>query len=133
MGSWTQADVDRVRARQGAATKPSKYRAQPKIVDSVRFDSTKEANRYLVLKGMLQAHIIEDLELQPTFELWAHVMRDENHALSVGEYRADFRYRYVTSREVVIEDVKSTATATPLYKLKRKLAEACHGISITEV
>ena len=33
----------------------------------------------------------------------------------------------------VIEDVKSPATATPLYKLKRKLAEACHSITITEV
>ena len=33
----------------------------------------------------------------------------------------------------IIEDVKSTATATPLYKLKRKIVESNYGIVIHEV
>ena len=51
----------------------------------------------------------------------------------VATYIADFSYYDVETRSVVVEDVKSKATRTALYRLKKKLIEAQHDITITEV
>jgi hypothetical protein len=91
----------------------------------VRFDSKKEARRYQDLQLMLRAKVITDLELQPVFPI---------HALNgkkVATYRGDFRYFDVEQQAVIIEDVKGVKT--PVYRLKKKLVEAEHGVSITEV
>ena len=113
--------------------KPTKYRNIKKTVNGVVFDSTKEANRYIELLALAQAQQIRCLEVQPRFELWAAQLRTTDHFVScyVGEYVADFRYVDAV-RGVVIEDIKSSATRTPLYRLKKKIAEACHGIVIEE-
>lgn len=108
--------------------KRSKYGAVKKQVDGITFDSTKEANRYLDLIMMQRAGQITGLRLQPTFQLRAAGPSGE---VLCGEYRADFEYMRLG--EHIIEDVKSPATRTALYKLKKKIAEACHAISITEV
>lgn len=107
-----------------------------RTVDGILFDSQAEARRYGTLKLLLQAGVIIDLELQPCFDLWAAMPLDNRwdygcrDVALVGCYRADFRY-YQRDGELIIEDVKGLAT--PVYKLKKKLAEACHGIRITEI
>jgi hypothetical protein len=106
-------------------TKPHKYKAIPTVVGGVRFDSKKEARRYQDLQLMVKAKVITDLELQPVFLI---------HALNgkkVATYRGDFRYFDVEQQAVIIEDVKGVKT--PVYRLKKKLVEAEHGVSITEV
>ena len=114
----------------------NKYGARSIVVDGIRFDSTKEANRYQELKYMVTAGLIDELELQPEFPL--HVMeiwRSQTPICitTVGRFRADFRYRDLTSGEIVIEDVKSTATITEAYSLRKRLAEAIHGIHVREL
>jgi len=104
----------------------NKYRAKPKIVDGIRFASTKEANRYVVLKAMQDAGEISDLVLQPAFDLI--VMG----GAKVGVYRADFGYTAFSSGTRIIEDVKSGPTKTAVYKLKKKIVEAVYGIKILE-
>lgn len=152
---WTQADVDAVNARRGLksgqsqqasepATLPqdkrTKYGAVRTEVDGISFHSAKEAKRYGELKLLEKAGEIKDLELQPRFELLAS--SPEYQQISVGEYIADFRYRErmvwlagteheTVSWKEVIEDVKGMRT--PVYRLKKKIAEACHGIMISEV
>lgn len=124
-----QTGVGRAVGRRGTVVSParSKYRACPVIVDNIRFGSKAEARRYDELKLLERAGKIQRLELQPAFEL---------HAPSgevVGTYRGDFRY-WATGHPTgpgFVEDVKGFAT--PVYKLKKRMVEAEHGIAITEV
>lgn len=51
----------------------------------------------------------------------------------IGNYFADFMYYDKEKEEWIFEDVKSTATRTAVYRLKKKLARACLGIEIMEV
>jgi hypothetical protein len=112
----------------------NKYHAEVCTVDGIRFDSKKEARRYQELKILAAAGEITALELQPAFpitvvELW----RDEARQVACGRFRADFRYVETASGEVVIEDAKSEATKTTAYRLRKRLVEAIHGVTIREV
>lgn len=103
----------------------SKYRAKPTFVDGVRFASQAEARRYGHLKMLERAGTICDLKLQPRFPLLVN-------AIKVCTYVADFSYRFAGVVGVpVVEDVKGVQT--PVYKLKKKMLAAQHGIIITEV
>jgi hypothetical protein len=113
-----------------------KYGARPVTVDGIRFDSTKEATRYQELKVLVAGGVIRDLRLQPPFplavvELW----RDGPPwvVTPCGVYTADFQYVDATTGEVVVEDVKSGPTKTTAYQLRKRIAEAVHGITIREV
>jgi hypothetical protein len=112
----------------------SKYHAKPQWVDGVRFASQREASRYQELRLLEQAQAIRDLELQPVFPI--HVVKLYRNGwpisyATVAKYVADFQYTDLRSGEIVVEDCKGVRTDT--YVLKRKLVEAIHGITITEV
>ena len=114
----------------------NKYHAVPIHVDGVRFASRKEASRYLELKLMSKAGVIDELTLQPVFPL--HVMeiwRSQAPIVitTVGRFTADFQYRDLTTGEIVVEDVKSHVTKTEAYRLRKRIAEAVHGITIREL
>lgn len=129
--AWTKhvvkAEIQRSIDR---TAKRSKYGAEKKEVNGHRFDSTKEAKRYLDLALLQAAKRITDLELQPEYRIFVTPLAG-GQPLAVGSYFADFRY--CEAGATVIEDVKSKATATPLYRLKKKLVEALYGIKIIEV
>ena len=55
--------------RQIKRVKGKKYNNKSVIYDNIKFDSTKEGKRYLVLKQAERDGIISDLELQVKFEL----------------------------------------------------------------
>lgn len=94
----------------------SKYGNRKTIVDGIKFDSKKEANRYLVLKDMLMHDEIEDLQLQPKFLLQESYKYNEVTIRKIY-YIADFSYK--KEGKLVVEDVKGKKT--DVYKLKRKL------------
>lgn len=102
-----------------AARKPSKYRNEPVVVDGVRFHSTGEAARWGELQLLERAGAITGLRRQVSYPLVVN-------AVLVATYVADFVY-WEGGREVV-EDWKGVETKE--YKLKAKLVEACHGITI---
>lgn len=104
------------------AQQMNKYNAKRTFFDGIWFDSKKEAHRYQQLKLMLRAGKISDLELQPRYDI---VVNGEK----ICYYKADFRY--IENGELVVEDVKGMQTS--VYKLKKKLVKACHGIEIREV
>lgn len=105
----------------------SKYHAKKTVVDGIAFDSRKEADRYLVLKGMEEDGSIEDLRRQVRYELVPAFDVDGKHYRPVY-YVADFVYRE-DGREVV-EDVKGMRT--DVYKLKSKLFARRYGMTIRE-
>ena len=105
----------------------SKYRARKTTVDGITFDSRKEADRYLVLKGLEKDGSIEDLRRQVRYELVPAFDVDGRHYRPVY-YVADFVY--VEDGKEVVEDVKGMRT--DVYRLKSKLFAYRYGMSITE-
>lgn len=99
-----------------------KYGAKKVLLDGNLFDSIKEARRYIELDALQEAGEISFLELQPKFVIDIKGRR-------VCTYTADFRYR-LPDGSVVVEDVKGVKT--PVYRLKKKLMAALHGIEIQE-
>ncbi len=106
------------------AEKPNKYRAVKTEVDGITFDSKREAAHYGLLKQRLLAGQIAQLRCQPSFDLIVNGMK-------IATYRADFAYLEVATGRRVVVDVKGVKT--PVYKLKKKLVLALHGVEILEV
>lgn len=94
----------------------SKYHARKLTIDGHTFDSVMEADRYCELKMLEKAHIITDLELQPSYVLQEHFKHDGQWERAIT-YRADFRYK--EGGRVIVEDVKGMKTE--VYNIKRKL------------
>lgn len=99
-------------------------------VDGVKYDSKKEAKRSAELETQQKLGIISNLErqvkfvLQPSFKFAGHTIREI-------AYVADFVY--MENGNKVVEDVKSRATMTPIYKLKKKMMMYVHGVEVHEV
>jgi hypothetical protein len=100
----------------------SKYKAIRTEIDGHTFASKAEANHYRHLKLLEKAGQITNLTLQPRYAL-------DVNGVHIANYIADFRYWDEGGRRIV--DVKGMKT--PVYKLKKKLMLACHGIVIEEV
>lgn len=100
--------------------KRPKYGNKITYVDSIRFMSKREAERYQQLKILQAAKHIKDLTLQPIFPI---VLNGHK----ICKVIMDFEY-YENDRRIV-EDVKGKDNA--MSKLKRKLVEAIYGIKIT--
>lgn len=108
----------------------NKYGAIKTTSNGIRFDSRAEADRYEVLMAMLKAGTISDLRLQPHFTLAEAWKTPDGDPVRSIVYIADFSYW--RNGHLIIEDVKSKATRTPQYAMKRKLMAAA-GWTITEV
>ena len=105
----------------------SKYHAKKTVMDGITFDSRKEADRYLALKGMEEDGAIEGLRRQVRYELIPAFDVDGRHYRPVY-YVADFVY--VEDGKEIVEDVKGMRT--DVYKLKSKLFARRYGMSIRE-
>ena len=107
----------------------SKYGSvRVRTVDGIEHDSKKEAARWQELNLMLRARLIEDLQRQVRFEL---IPKQEGERPCT--YIADFVYIDRKTGEKIVEDVKSPATRTEAYRIKRKLMLYVHGIRIREI
>lgn len=101
------------------------------MLNGLWFDSMKEAKRYAELSLLQKAGKITDLQTQVKYELIPAQKRNGKVIERAVNYIADFVY--TENGETVVEDVKSPATKTPVYMLKRKLMLWEHGIQIREV
>lgn len=99
----------------------SKYRSIPTIIDGIKFDSRKEAARWIELRLLEKARLISGLQRQVKYDLVVN-------GTKVCSYVADAVY--IENGELVVEDTKSVATQTPVFRLKAKLMAAIHGIKI---
>lgn len=120
--------------------KTGKYRNIRTRVDGIPFDSQKEASRFIELKYLLQAGRIRNLKLQPQFTIQESYVTPEGERVRAIRYVADFSYERPTSPDQngqihwlkVVEDVKSHATKTAQYEIKRKLMLERFGIAVEE-
>ena len=112
----------------------NKFNAVKKTIDGIKFDSTRESKRYEELRLAERAGRIKDLEVQPVFILVKSVkFKGDKKTTPAMRYTADFRYYDIEKDEVVVEDVKSKATAKLTdYRMRRHMMLAFHGIEILE-
>lgn len=119
----------------------SKYGNKKQFINGIRFDSKKEALRYLELKDKEAHCIICDLQLQVKFELipaqyehfevqGKHKMLDRKKCTEKScSYIADFVYS--KDGNLIVEDVKGMRT--DVYRIKKKMMLDKHNIVIQEV
>lgn len=127
----TEEELAALRSKTGAACsdtsqpvqrKPSKYHNKFVELAGKRFASLLEAKRYTQLLYQQKAGLITDLQCQVVYSL-------DIGSLHICNYIADFAYMRGGIR--VVEDAKGYAT--PVYRLKKKLLYALHGIEVQEV
>lgn len=115
--------------------KARKYRNEPEMAEGIRFDSKKEAGRFRELQAMLQAGLIRELRLQQDFTLQEAYTTPDGRRIRAIRYCTDFCYERKTQTgwEKIVEDVKSRATRTQKYIIKRKMMQDRYGIEIKEI
>ncbi len=111
----------------------NKYSNKKVILDDIKFDSKKESNRYMELKILEKSGLIKELELQKTFELQPSFKKNGKTYRKIT-YKADFYYFDTHLGRYVVEDIKSPATRTQVYMVKKKLFEYRYpDLELTEV
>lgn len=108
------------------AAKQTKYRNVKTTVDGITFDSRAEAHRYSVLRILEKTGHIRNLRRQVPHNLVVN-------GVKIGAYISDFEYFDIRNNKEIVEDVKSTATKTREYSIKKKLMKAIFGVEITEI
>lgn len=93
-----------------------KYHNKKTEIDGIVFDSAGEARRYQELKLQVQCGAIENLELQPKYELQPSFKRGKSTIRAI-KYIADFRY--IENGRIIVEDYKGAEPA--VWKLKEKM------------
>lgn len=96
-----------------------KFKARRTNVDSIKFSSKKEANRYNILKLLQKSGDILFFLRQVPFHLPGGV-----------KYICDFLIFWANG-DVTIEDVKGFKTE--IYKAKKKMVEALYPVEISEI
>lgn len=107
----------------------NKYHNRRVTVCGEKFDSKKEAERWLVLREMQRRGEILGLARQQRYELIPAQYRNGECVERAVFYYADFCY--VKDGELVVEDTKGFRT--DVYKIKRKLMLERYNIRIKEM
>ena len=157
LAQGTAVAAEKAADAAGTTPKESKYHNVKVELGQNKFDSKKEYRRFLQLQEAARCGLIEDLRLQVDFTLQEAYTTTEGERIKAIRYRADFTYRIRQANygmavrvgfedldywrsvaeqkgpgALVVEDVKSKATKTGEYQIKRKLM-AEQGYSIREV
>ena len=135
-----------------AAPADSKYHNTEVDHKGIHFKSLKEARRYDYLMYCLDQGFITDLKLQEEFTLQSAYTAPNGERIRAIRYLADFTYKVgklppdplqVAAEDAehwqaegpgayVVEDVKSKATRTDKYKMKKKMMAERLGLFIRE-
>lgn len=99
----------------------SKYRNVKTEIDGIVFASKAEGARYQELKLLQKTGKIRGLKLQPRFVIVDGYNNGDGKRIRPSAYIADFQY--IEDGKTIVEDVKSPASKTPLYNLKKKIFE----------
>lgn len=123
--------------RPSVAPEPrqAKYGSVKTTHDGIVFDSLKEASYYEQLKLRERAGEVAEIELKPRYPL--HIMAlwhsGPIQIETIGYYELDFAFLELRTGEYKTVDVKSEATRLKVsYRIKKKIVEVVHGISIDE-
>lgn len=120
-----------VMAKMGRRQKKSKYGNIKTQIGGITFDSRKEAERFAELAALQKAGKISGLHLQQDFTLQEAFTEPTGSRIRAIRYKCDFTY--IEDGKLVVEDVKSRATKTAVYAMKKKMMQQKFGITVKEV
>lgn len=103
--------------------KKSKYSNKKTLYKGHLYDSKKESQRAMELDSLKKRGVIKDWWVQPEFKII-------HQGVKICSYFADFAVLY-NNGFIEYEDVKGVKT--DIYRLKKKLVQAFHGITIKEL
>lgn len=111
----------------------NKYGNHKVEYDNIKFDSKKELRRYLELKGMQENGEITDLKTHEPFKLIVPGLGAIKYRglkrTTVARFIPDFTYKQ--GGKLVVEDVKSPATAKEKYfRLKKAVFELIYDTEV---
>lgn len=98
-------------------------------MNGIRFNSVKEARRYVDLNLLQRAGQIQDLQIQVPFILIPKQKDSKGRVIREVKYIADFVY--IEKGRKIVEDVKGYRTKE--YQIKKKLMKYFHNIEIKEL
>ena len=109
-----------------------KYNNKKVVIDGITFDSKKEAQRWQQLRLAEASGAISELQRQVAYEIAPSVVLD-GRKRPARRFVADFQYKRAEDGSValVVEDTKGFRT--DMYRMKRHLMKAVHGIEVVEV
>lgn len=110
-------------------TPPHKYKSVPTVIDGIRFDSRKEARRFVALQLLERVGEIRNLRRQVKIPLMGRDGPIKTPSGRQAFYVADFVYFDVRAGREVVEDSKGYRTKD--YVLKRGIL-AAQGVKVTE-
>ena len=123
MESWTLKEY---RDYLATGTPKNKYNANKCVYDGFKYDSIREAEFAQALDLLMRAGEVKEWQRQVVYSI-------DINGQHICKYIADFVVHYHT-RPIEVIDVKSAYTAKlPVYRLKKKLMAAVHGVIIREV
>lgn len=96
----------------------SKYNAQKKEIDGIKFDSKRESEYYIIYKEKQNNGEISNLRMQVPYVLMDAYTNGEGKKIRKMEYVADFVYEDKEGKTHVI-DVKGIVLAP--FKIKKKI------------
>ena len=105
-----------VRSKMKPTEKKSKYHNKKTIVNSIKFDSKKEADYYCDLLIRQKAGELSDIKLQPEFIL-QDKYRYDGKGIRAITYKADFSF--IENGKEIIVDVKGFKNE--IYRIKKKM------------
>lgn len=105
--------------------KETKFINVKTVEDGILFDSKAEVIQWRKLKQLERYKVITNLQYHQKFYF-------ELNAVKIGYYESDFTF--IQDGKLIVQDVKSDMSRKlPVYRLKRKMMLAFHGIEIVEV
>lgn len=112
----------------------NKFNARKKTIDGIRFDSAKEAERYLLLRDMQRHGEIYALQCHKKFVI-VEPQHYGKHKIRERCYIADFAYYLSANHELVVEDAKGMKKGVvyQLFTLKKALMLQKYGIWVNEI
>ena len=119
--------IDDAGRKAPEAPKRSKYGNKRVVIDGITFDSQAEGDRWVQLRALEASGSISNLRRQVRYEL-APAVKVQGRKRPPIRYIADFEYE--KDGKTVTEDKKGFKTE--IYKLKRHLMMAVHGIEVLE-
>lgn len=112
---------------KGKKPADSKYGNRKTEYNGRMFDSKLEAGHAATLDQMRKAKDRKDKVTNVEYQVRYRITVN---GLKICDYIADFVVTYADGRTEVVD---AKGVLTDVYKLKRKLMKACHGIEIVEV
>jgi hypothetical protein len=106
----------------------SKYGAKKTVVGDIKFDSKREANRWMELQLLEKAGAISSLQRQARIDLMGQYR--PLYTRTGRKMKMTIDFSYVENGVVIFEDAKGMPTRD--YEVRKAVAEAM-GIEIREV